>query len=137
MSEAMSRTPHLDVRLQDDRTFSVFSTHRATGKTAHAAPDDDDVVLALLSSQPVARALVDGLRVLPFPLRVVGEGHDLVARRLLRLRDVLGGGVQSRGASHGPRQGRQRRGAAGQRHYPKHYCGWIAAWAGNDDPRFS
>ena len=47
-------------------------------------------VVALVAPEPVARALVDGLRVLPFALRVVGEGHDLVSRGALRLRDVLG-----------------------------------------------
>ena len=91
--KGVGRAAHLDVRLEDDGRFAVLGTHGAAREAAHAAPNDDDVVLAFVSAKAVARALVDGLRVLPFALRVVGEGHHFISRRLLRLRDIFGGGV--------------------------------------------
>mmetsp|Transcript_9349 Transcript_9349/g.30998 ORF Transcript_9349/g.30998 Transcript_9349/m.30998 type:complete len:204 (+) Transcript_9349:1774-2385(+) len=108
--KGVCRTARLDVALEHAHAVAVLGRQRAAREATHAAADDHHVVLTLFAALPVARARVGGLLILGLKRHVVGEGHHLVARRVLCLRDVgrLHDHAQCRARARHSRCGRQR-----------------------------
>mmetsp|Transcript_2210 Transcript_2210/g.4957 ORF Transcript_2210/g.4957 Transcript_2210/m.4957 type:complete len:523 (-) Transcript_2210:110-1678(-) len=87
--EGVGRSTRLDVRLEHEHVVAVLGGHGAAREAAHPRADHDDVVLALLARQPVARARVRRLLVLCLEGHVVRERHHLLPRRRQRLLNIL------------------------------------------------
>ena len=87
-AEGVRRAAGLDVALKHEHIVPILGRDSAASQAAHAAADDDDVILALVATQAVARARVGRLLVGRLERHVVAEGHDLLARRVFCLSDV-------------------------------------------------
>jgi hypothetical protein len=87
-AEGVRRAAGLDVALKHKHIVPILGRESTASQAAHAAADDDDVILALVAAQAVARAWVGRLLVCWLERHVVAEGHDLLARRVFCLGDV-------------------------------------------------
>lgn len=87
-AERVRRAAGLDVALEHEHLVPILGRESPASQAAHAAADDDDVVLALVAALTVTGAWVRRLLVRRLERHVIAEGHDLLPRRVFRLGDV-------------------------------------------------